>query len=237
MELRGLEIWETGRQKNNIIYNPTAPITKYSRYTLADCEDFLRENELYDEADKIKKHLGKILKLKNIPKLIPTGNYEADIHLKYLKERTKTFVEEYGLQLDPDFQRCHVWDIDQRIRFVEFILQGGKTNTIYFNQPSWMCYVEEGEYDEFVIVDGKQRLTSLLMFLDNKFPVFKNLDNENIGYYAKDFDTFGYVSINYTINDLKSKKQVYEWYLSMNRGNIAHTEEELQKVENMLTNL
>ena len=89
-----------------------------------------------------------------------------------------------------------------------------------------------------VIIDGKQRLTSLIMFLNNEFPVFKNLDDEGIGYYYKELDTIHIgCDIIFVINDLQTKEQELIWYLQINRGNVAHTEEELSRVENMLLEL
>jgi len=222
-------IWETGRQKNQIEYDSTKDIKNYRRRELATYELFLSENMENDEANKINEYLGKIIRPNDIPKLIPTGSYCVTSDLSYLKETFDRYIEELGLNLDPDFQRQHVWNDAQRIKYVEFIIQGGKTPPIYLNHENWMGSFE----GDFVIVDGKQRITSLLMFLNNEFPVFTLLDPDKKGYFAKNFS---YVNgnIDVAINNLPTKKQVLQWYLQMNRGNIAHTEEELQKVEELL---
>ena len=223
-------IWETGKRNNKIEYDSTQDKSNYRRKNLSFYEDFLRDNNEFEEADKIKIYLGKILKYKSIPKVTPVGSYSVSVGLDYLKETIDRYKNNYGLNLNPNFQRGHVWSMDQRIAFVEFILQGGKTNPIYFNHENWMSSFE----GEFVIVDGKQRLTSLLMFLDNEFPVFKNLDQEEVGFYAKELDFFRNNFLTFVINDLKSKKLVLKWYLEMNKGNIQHTEEELNRVEKLL---
>ena len=222
-------IWQTGRQKNEIEYDSSKDLKEYNRRSLANFEVFLKESDEIEESLKIKQYLGKIIRAKEIPELIPTGSYQINSSLQYLKGDISEYIEEYGLNLDPDFQRAHVWSTDQRIRFVEFVLQGGKTNPIYFNHAGWMS----GFDGEFVVVDGKQRLTSLLMFLDNEFPVLKELDSNKIGFYAKDFDFIPH-DIVIIINDLQTRKQVLEWYLQINKGNVAHTETEIQKVEELL---
>ena len=224
-----IKVWTTGSQKNTVQYDSEIPIDNFRRRDLVTVMDFLYENKETIEANKIRLHLGKLFRHKTIPQLIPTGNYQTDVHLSYLQKTIKNFIDEENLDLDPDFQRGHVWNNEQRVRFVEFILQDGKTNPIYFNNEGWDSFKQ----GEFVIVDGKQRLTALLMFLNNELPVFKNLDSENIGYYADDFDRIPN-TITLVINDLKTRKQVLEWYLQMNRGNIAHTEPELQKVETLI---
>lgn len=223
-------VHETGRQKNEVEYDSEKDLSNYSRRKLSFTEKFLRVQGELEEADKIKKYLGKIIRAEQIPELIPTGSYQINSSLDYLKDTINTFVEQDGLNLDPDFQRGHIWSMNQRIAYIEFILQGGKSNPIYLNHENWM-----GSYKgEFVIVDGKQRLTSLLMFLNNQFPVFKNLDTyDGTGFYAKEFNLFGRDVI-IVVNDLKTRKQVLQWYLQMNKGNIAHTEEDLSRVERLL---
>jgi len=43
----------------------------------------------------------------------------------YGLSRTAAAIEAYGLDLDPDYQRGHVWTEEQRGRFVGFLLEGG----------------------------------------------------------------------------------------------------------------
>lgn len=224
-----VKVWQTGSKTPANYYDSTEELSKYRRHDLSIAMDFLYKNGETIDADKIKTYLGKILRVKNIPHVIPTGNYNVDIHLKYLKGYIQEYIDDYGLNLDPDFQRPHVWDMTKRVRFVEFILQDGKTNPIYLNHPGW----NNGQDGEFVIVDGKQRLTALLMFLNDEFPVFTKLDPEKIGYYASEFDTVPN-TITIVVNDLKTRLQVLTWYDEMNSGNVAHTNEELQFVRNLI---
>lgn len=223
-------IWETGRQNNKVEFDSSKDLSKYSRRNLANYELFLRKEKQNDIADKIKSHLGKIIRARDCDDLlIPDGNYRVNHFLDDLVRTINRYKEEYNLDLDPDFQRAHVWDMDKRIRYVEFLLKGGKSNPIYFNCSGWMNHFQ----GDMVIVDGKQRLTALLMFLNDEFPVFKELDEEDIGYYAKEFDMIPN-NIEVVINSLPTKELVLKWYLQMNDGNVAHTKEELDKVRNMI---
>jgi len=222
-------VWQTGCKDNALEYQSTTDVNTYSRRKLSYIEDFLRENKELDEADKIKEYLGKILRTRNIPQVIPTGNYRADVPMYMWKRKFEEFVDD-GLELNPEFQRGHVWNPDQRIKYVEFILQGGKTPPIYFNHEGWMRDFK----GTFVIVDGKQRMTSLLMFLNKEFPVFKHLDDEGIGFYADEFNGHFGTNITYVVNDLKGEDKVLQWYLEMNQGYIQHSKEELDKVRGMI---
>jgi len=220
---------DNNTQSKNINFGSERPLNDYSRRHLSYTEIFLREAGETETADKIKEYLGKIIRCNEIPELIPVGNYRVNIPLDMLKKKIELYIEEDGLDLNPDFQRAHVWNTDQRVAFVEFILQGGKTNPIYFNHPGWM----KGWEGNMVIVDGKQRLTAILMFLNNEITVFKELDEGGIGYYAREFNHFG-ADLIFVINDLPTRKKVLEWYLQINKGNVAHTSDEISKVEALL---
>jgi len=226
-------IWETGSRDNKILWdsNNIDNLQIYKRRDLSNYEIVLRDNDFDEYANKIKEYLGKIIRYKQYSNdIIPDGNYETTVSLNYLKMTIEEYVKEYNLNLDPDFQRGHVWTKGMRVKYVEFVLRGGKSNPIYFNHEGWMSDFR----GEFVLVDGKQRLTSLLMFLNNEFPVFKEKDTEdNIGFYAKEFECFNN-SVTFIINKLPDKKSVLKWYLQMNEANIAHSDEELNKVREMI---
>jgi hypothetical protein len=64
--------------------------------------------------------------------------------------------------LDPDFQRGFVWDKKKQSRLIESIL---------LRIPLPVFYVAEDKEGRLIVVDGRQRLTTLLRFLDNKLPL------------------------------------------------------------------
>jgi hypothetical protein len=68
------------------------------------------------------------------------------------------------IQLDPDFQRHAVWSEKQKSELLESILMG---------IPLPLIYVKEDDKGVYIIVDGRQRLTTLFDFMDNKFPLQK----------------------------------------------------------------
>lgn len=170
------------------------------------------------------------MKFTDIPQFIGNPNYRINVEWKYLEETLKNWMERTGglavLDLDPDFQRGHVWTIDQQIAYVEYILSGGASGReIYFNCNGW-----QGKYKgPFVIVDGKQRLNAVRQFLANQIPIFN-------GHLFKDIEgrlpNSAYLYFN--VNDLKSRKEVLTWYIQMNTGGTPHTEQEINKVKEML---
>lgn len=69
------------------------------------------------------------------------------------------------LILDVDFQRKTVWGYKQKCELIESILMGLPLPIFYFKQQNNSTYV---------VVDGKQRLSTLFDFLNNRF-VLKSL--------------------------------------------------------------
>jgi uncharacterized protein with ParB-like and HNH nuclease domain len=167
------------------------------------------------------------LNFKNIKPLTSKGRYEVNQPLEYLDDVIDRY-KKYGLDLDVEFQRAHVWNEDQQIAFVEFILRGGETQPLLFNHPNWM-----GSFvGDMVLVDGKQRLTALLKFIHNELPVFGGYKKDEIDNLSlSNFD------IKVNINNLKTMKEVYKWYIELNSGGTPHTEEEISKVKKLLKNL
>jgi len=168
------------------------------------------------------------MKFSEIEKLTQNAHYRINVSWDYLEEKIKGWKSEQSscqLDLDPDFQRGHVWTEEQQIAFVEFKLRGGEgSNIIYFNCVGWMDSFE----GPFVLVDGKQRLNAVLRFLNNEIKVF--------GYYYKEFE--GRISSDcdfiFCVNNLTNYNDVLRWYLEMNSGGTPHTQAELDKVKDLL---
>lgn len=65
--------------------------------------------------------------------------------------------------------------------------------------------------------------------MNNEIPVF--------GMYYKDFDGKTDLirhSMVFNINDLKTKKDVLQWYIQMNDGGTPHSKEEIERVKQMM---
>jgi hypothetical protein len=168
----------------------------------------------------------KIKRFQDVPMLTSAGHWECNYRIDELFSKIKKFVEEDGLNLNPDFQRFHVWSEAQQIAYVEFILRGGTTGRIiYLNHPGWMNSFQ----GDFVLVDGKQRLEALRRFFEGELPVFGSYIHEFTD--KPDWLTQG-MKIN--INNLKSRREVIKWYIDMNAGGTPHTAEEIEKAQNLL---
>ena len=166
------------------------------------------------------------------------AHYHAHHEWRFMEDTLSNWADRagmegnLGLNLDPDFQRGHVWTEDKQIAYVEFCLRDGQgSRTLLFNHPNW-----QGSYvGELVLVDGKQRLEAVRKFMRNELPVFG-------GNYLNDFDDpkfllrSGGCYFEFSVNTLKTRREVLEWYLQLNSGGVVHSKQEIDKVQNMLDN-
>jgi len=172
----------------------------------------------------------KITRFRDIPQFTQDGAWQANFPFDYLVKHIEEEIREHGLQLNPNFQRGHVWTEKQQIAWLEFFLRGGKTSRIiYFNKPSWNRSVPEGAYDDYVCVDGLQRLTAIQRFVNNEIKIFGSYYNE----FTDSLRLNQTIKIN--VNDLKTEKEVLQWYVDMNTGGTPHTSEEIERVKRMIS--
>jgi hypothetical protein len=130
--------------------------------------------------------------------------------------------------MDPDFQRGHVWDDLKKISYVEFIIRRGPSSKdIFFNCPGWMGR-HNTSWGQMVLVDGKQRINAVMEFLHNKIKAFGYLHSEYEDILPSEC---GFV---FNVNSLNTRREVLEWYIDMNSGGVVHTEDEIDKVRQLL---
>jgi hypothetical protein len=165
-----------------------------------------------------------------ITQLTSYGSYSVHVPIAGFLAHLDRLVSTLGLQLCPDFQRSHVWSVAQQSAFLEFLLRGGITSPILLNHPGWL----RGFGGDFVCVDGLQRITAITRFLDGDLAVFGGI---TIGEFTNLDGWLCSTNINFRVNNLKTRREVLDWYLQLNSGGTQHTQEELNRVREMLENL
>ena len=155
-----------------------------------------------------------------------TANYQVNIGWWYLENAIKEYRNNYGLELEPDFQRAHVWTDLQATRYVEHRLRRGmNARELYFNCPNWGI----SPVGPLILVDGLQRLTAVRRFLRGELRPF--------GHTIVDFNDKGRIWCDFifAINDLPDRAAVLRWYIDLNAGGVVHSETEIQRVRQLLS--
>ena len=170
------------------------------------------------------------MKFSDIPQFTHSGSYQIDVPLDFILRNLDSYKKHDNLQMNPDFHRGNVWTEEQQIKYLEFFFRGGKSaNVIYFNCPSYGRVTDKCDYPDMVLVDGLQRLTAFIRFLNNEIPIF--------GTFYKDFEDSPRMSnsmLKFNINDLQTRAEVLRWYIEMNSGGVVHSSEEIERVKELL---
>lgn len=168
------------------------------------------------------------MKFKDIPQFTRSGSWECDFSLNSVIKQIEEWDSEFGVIMNPDFQRGNVWIEEQQILYIEFLLKGGKTaRVLYFNNPNWNRYITGN--DNMVCVDGLQRYTAIKRFINNEIKVF--------GYYFNEYEDSPRImqnTIKINVNDLQTRKEVLRWYIDFNTGGTVHSKEEIDRVRKLL---
>ncbi len=144
----------------------------------------------------------------------------STLHIKHM-------VEDRGeLVINPDFQRHHVWKQKQNVELVESILMG---------IPIPAIYLFEAKDGTKQVVDGQQRISAILGFLNNKFSLkglkiltefegmfFRDIDNKFQGVF-EDFQLSFYI-----IQPPTPERVKYDIFDRVNRGGTNLTSQEMR---------
>jgi len=130
------------------------------------------------------------------------------------------------LILDPDFQRSDVWKPKQKAELIESILMG---------IPIPLMYLFEDKHGKKQVVDGRQRITAILDFFEDKTKLnnlkilhqlngccFKDLDPKLQGIF-EDYQLFFYI-----IQPPTPERVKYDIFDRVNRGGTSLNKQEMR---------
>lgn len=167
--------------------------------------------------------------------IYPYDPTKADIDIREDPQTVYELVErkwERELIQMPDFQRKYVWKIAQQSLFIESIL---------LNFPLPPLYINKNLKGKYIVVDGRQRITTLRRFLKNEFRLeglkaFPDLNGKN-------FEDLKVIDSNYQSRIEDKKLLVYliqptvpleMVYDIFNRINTGGTQLERQEIRNCI---
>ena len=165
--------------------------------------------------------------------------YPIDYPFETLVSRAKVGK----LILNPEFQRKYKWDVDGDERASRFI------ESCLMRIPLPACYFAEDKNKNHLVIDGVQRITTIIRFLNDEFALegltaFKELDGKKfseLGDYKNDIE-------NYTIrcvvlrND-NEKDLIQDIFARLNQGSVLLSAQEIRhavcpgKLDDLLTEL
>ena len=86
-------------------------------------------------------------------------------------------IESGDIDLEPDYQRSVVWPRRKQSAVIQSLLSH------YYAPPVLMCVKQQPDGSStYTCIDGKQRLSSIKLFMKNEIPVY---DQNNSAFYYK----------------------------------------------------
>ncbi|MEK5036505.1 GmrSD restriction endonuclease domain-containing protein [Sporosarcina sp. FSL K6-3457] len=141
------------------------------------------------------------------------------------------------IKLDPNYQRKEVWNKDTQSQFIESLFIGIIIPPIYLAEIRPKKALDSITYE---VVDGKQRLTSIQNFFDNKLNLTSDLQYYADLFGSKDFEyieqsfpdevekMLSSVIDLYVISQNAHPEIKYDVFARLNRGSIKLTQAELR---------
>ena len=141
----------------------------------------------------------------------------------------KVYSPSAGVDFDVEYQREYVWTIDDKIALIDSIFNNIDIGKFVFISRN---YSYEGKL--FEILDGKQRLSALCEFYEDRF--------KYEGYYFSElslYDKNKILNHNITFGVLENpdKKTIFETFIKLNTAGKVMKKEDIDKVKHFLKNL
>lgn len=132
------------------------------------------------------------------------------------------------LILDPDFQRKYKWDKDGWVRASKFI------ESCLMRIPLPSCYFAENETRAHLVIDGVQRITTIIRFINNEFALegmtaFKELEGKrfsDLGPLAADFESTTIRCV--VLRNENPKELIAEIFARLNKGAVELSDQEIR---------
>lgn len=174
--------------------------------------------------------VGKGVGLRHMQDAVYAHFQTVDYPMEHLVEIVKRPDDPWDL--NPDYQRDHVWTEEQRRKFVGYFLVVQRMPLVFLN------YGRRGLIERAEVIDGKQRLTSIEMFLEGRISAQLPDDPENVRpLWWRDFDEVDRrcaPMVKCARVYLPTREDVLQFYLNLNGGGTVHAPEELAKVRALL---
>lgn len=171
-------------------------------------------------------HLRKINKKRN----------EDDFHKRNILKRFDFFQSSIdslvnkvffsGVDFSPSYQRDLVWELSDKELLIESIFHGRDIGKFVF------CFLGYDSPKTYEILDGKQRLSTIIEFVTDQFP-YKGVYYSDLS--RRDLNAFDNLLVGFAeSNGSLTLKEKYECFLTLNTAGRPQSQEHLDYVKKLL---
>ena len=152
-----------------------------------------------------------------------------DFHLSYSQRSMQDiFIKTYnhGIDMSPDYQRGNVWGLEDKVKLIDSIF-----NNVDIGKFTFIKLPFKSESPAYEILDGKQRITALVEFLENRFQ-YKGIFYKDLS--LTDQDHFDGYCISYAeTSENITQKQKYKYFLKLNVSGHVQSKEHIEYVQKL----
>lgn len=162
-------------------------------------------------------------------KNIPQFTERDDMRLSFYQTSLSSFdsiVYHFGIDIEPEYQRGLVWQLEDKQKLIDSIFKGIDIGKFVFIRRD---FDEKGALYE--ILDGKQRLTTIIEYREDRFRFNGLLFSELHPYDQSHIKGYHIATAEITN---PTKEQIYKYFLRLNTGGKPIDISHLQKVEGLL---
>lgn len=161
-------------------------------------------------------------------------SYRDDVQIVYSNGGISGLLHRHysGMDYEPEYQRGHVWTMDQRYALIDSIFNNidiGKFTFIHRGYSN----LDEPYYE---VLDGKQRMTTIVMFYEDRFPyrdkVFSRMHGRDQGH----FENYQAL-IAETDGATMTREQKLRYFLKLNTAGAPQDPEHVAKIKDLWINV
>lgn len=190
----------------------------------------------HKEHEEREAYVRRTAELARIINPLRTAQYEVDHDWRSFQRALAGYAADYGgIELNPDFQRGHVWTPDQQRHFIENVLRGVISSSgfvVQFNCPNWENAAYAGDLPVgFQCIDGLQRITAVQAFMDGTVhPFGLSVEDLNLSGFSMKGSRYRF---RLAVHDFQSRAELLQHYLDLNAGGTPHTAAEIARVRSL----
>ena len=138
-----------------------------------------------------------------------------------------THAYHFGFELEPEYQRGLVWELEDKVSLIDSIFNNVDIGKFTFIKA-------DNIMDKNEVLDGKQRLTTLLEYYEDRFK-YKGRKFSDLS--RRDQNHFDSYSIAWGETSHLTQEQKLRYFIKLNTTGKVVDKEHLDKVKNMLKEL
>lgn len=159
-------------------------------------------------------------------------SYEDELFLSFSQREINGllhyYYHSYGIDMNPDYQRGLVWTLEDKVNLIDSIF-----NNIDIGKFVLLGRAYREKEPNFEILDGKQRLTALVEFYENRYS-YKGLKYYQLHWKDKlHFERYGISLAMTPFGQDIPQQQKYKYFLKLNKSGKPQDPEHIKYIQNL----